>query len=311
VTERPLLLVRYRFEGGLFDAVLERCEVVFTDGPVLAHAADAELAEAWGIWTFGEVIDDALLERMPALRCVVNYGVGIDGIDRDALARRGIRFVWPVGANAEAVADHAMALVLAVRHRVVESDRLVREGLWEADGYLPLMGADVHGTRVGIVGLGAIGQAFARRARGFGCELRYTTPRRRTPAVEQELGIAYAELDDLLAWADIVSLHCPLTDETRGLISHERIGRLRPGAVLVNTARGGVVDEEALIEALEAGHIGGAGLDVFADEPHVPSALRAHTNVVLTPHVADATPGSEAALVAYCAAEVLAALAAA
>ena len=127
MSPKPLLLVRHRLAGGLMDEVLERCDVRFLDGPVLPPTSAEELARTWGIWTFGERIDDALLDRMPALRCVVNFGVGVDGIDRDALARRGIAFAWPIGANAEAVADHAMALMLAVQHRIVENDRLVRE----------------------------------------------------------------------------------------------------------------------------------------------------------------------------------------
>lgn len=308
MAERPLLLVRYRIGGGLFDRVAGRCEVAFMDGPVLDRATDDQLARAWGVWTFGERIDADLLVRMPALRCVVNFGVGVDGVDRAALAARGIAFVWPVGANAEAVADHALALILAVRHRIVESDRLVRDGGWEAPGYLPLESADLHAARVGLVGLGAIGRATARRLAGFGAELAYATPRRQPAAVEAAHGIRHLPLDELLAWADIVSLHCPLTDETRGLIDARRIGLLRPGAVLVNTARGGVVDQDALVAALAEGRLGGAGLDVFADEPHVPPALRALPHVVLTPHVADATPGAEAALIAYCAAEALALL---
>jgi lactate dehydrogenase-like 2-hydroxyacid dehydrogenase len=308
MAEPPLLLVRYRLAGGLFDRIAERCAVEFMDGPVLARATDEQLARAWGLWTFGERIDEALLGRMPALRCVVNFGVGVDGVDREALARRGIRFVWPVGANAEAVADHALALILAVRHRIVEQDRLVRDGAWEADGYLPLESADLHAARVGLVGLGAIGRATARRLAGFGAELAYATPRRQPAEVEAALGIRHLDLDELLAWADVVSLHCPLTDETRGLFDARRIGLMRPCAVLVNTARGGVVDQAALVDALAGGRLGGAGLDVFADEPYVPPALRTLPNVVLTPHVADATPGAEAALVAHCAAEALAVL---
>ena len=308
MAERPLLLVRYRIGGGLFDRIAERCAVEFMDGPVLARATDDQLSRAWSIWTFGERIDEALLARMPALRCVVNFGVGVDGVDRDALARRGIRFVWPVGANAEAVADHALALILAVRHRIVENDRLVRDGGWETAGYLPLEGADLHAARVGLVGLGAIGRATARRLAGFGTELAYATPRRQPADVEAAHGIRHMELDGLLAWAEVVSLHCPLTEETRGLIDARRIGLMRPGAVLVNTARGGVVDQDALVAALADGRLGGAGLDVFADEPRVPAALRALPNVVLTPHIADATPGAEAALIAHCAADVLAAL---
>ncbi|MGI9188430.1 MAG: 2-hydroxyacid dehydrogenase [Gaiellales bacterium] len=305
---KPLLLVRYRLAGGLMDEVLERCDVRFLDGPVLPPTSPEDLARTWGVWTFGERIDDELLDRMPALRCVVNFGVGVDGIDRDALARRGIAFAWPIGANAEAVADHAMALLIAVQHRIVENDRLVRDGAWERDGYLPLAAQDAYGRRLGVIGLGAIGRAFVRRARAFDMEVRYATPRPLSAADEHALGITLMELDALMGWADVISLHCPLTDETRGLITRDRIDAMRSNAVLINTARGGVVDEVALVDALTARRIAGAGLDVFAAEPHVPPALRALPNVVLTPHIADATPGAEAALIAHCARVVLDAL---
>lgn len=305
---KPLLLVRYRVTEGLLAALEERCEIVFTDGPVLDRATPEQLERAWGIWTFGERIDDALLDRLPALRYVGNFGVGVDGIDRDALARRGIAFAWPVGANAEAVADHAMALLLAVQHRIVECDALVRSEAWEAEGYLPLSLQDAAGKRLGVIGLGAIGRAFVRRAHGFGMEVRYASPRPLDAAREQELGVTRMALIDLVGWCDILSLHCPLTDETRGLLSRELIERMRHGAVLINTARGGVVDQEALIDALVAGRLGGAGLDVFAAEPHVPPALRELPHVVLTPHIADATPGAEAVLVAHCVAVALATL---
>ncbi|MCX6391693.1 MAG: D-glycerate dehydrogenase [Actinobacteria bacterium] len=305
MSPKPLLLVRYRLAGGLMDEVLERCDVRFLDGPVLPPTSAEDLARTWGIWTFGERIDDELLDRMPALRCVVNFGVGVDGIDRDALARRGISFAWPIGANAEAVADHAMALMLAVQHRIVENDRLVREGAWETDGYLPLASQDAYGKRLGVIGLGAIGRAFVRRARAFDMEIRYATPRPLSSADEHALGISLMDLDELMGWADVISLHCPLTDETRGLITRARIDAMRPDAVLVNTARGGVVDQDALIAALVERRIAGAGLDVFAAEPHVPPVLRALPNVVLTPHIADATPGAEAALIAHCARVVL------
>ena len=303
MSPKPLLLVRYRLAGGLMDEVLERCDVRFLDGPVLPPTSAEDLVRTWGIWTFGERIDDELLDRMPALRCVVNFGVGVDGIDRDALARRGVAFAWPIGANAEA--DHAMALMLAVQHRIVENDRLVREGAWETDGYLPLASQDAYGKRLGVIGLGAIGRAFVRRARAFDMEIRYATPRPLSSADEHALGIALMDLDELMSWADVISLHCPLTDETRGLITRERIDAMRPDAVLVNTARGGVVDQDALITALVERRIAGAGLDVFAAEPHVPPALRTLPNVVLTPHIADATPGAEAALIAHCARVVL------
>lgn len=303
--ERPLLLVRYHFEGEAFGRIADRFEIVVTDGPVLARSSADQLERAFGIWTFGEKVDEELLQRMPKLRVVVNYGVGVDGIDRAALARRGVAFVLPVGANADAVADRAFALLLAVRHRIVESDALVRRGEWSAPDYLPMMGGDVYGTRLGIVGLGAIGRAVARRARGFAMEVRYSTPRRLSADLEDDLGVTHCDLEEMLAWAEAVSLHCPLTDQTRGLLSRDRLALMRPDAVLINTARGGVIDQTALIEMLAGGRLAGAGLDVVIDEPHVPAALLALSNVVLTPHTADATPAAERALMAYCVDEVL------
>jgi glyoxylate reductase len=303
--DRPLLLARYRFTSPRIAPIDAAFDVRYCDGPVLERAGEDELARASCIWTFGERLDDVTLGRLPALRTVVNGGVGYDGVDLAALERRGIAFVRPAGANAEAVADHAFALLLAVLHRVVESDALVRRGDWDDESYLPPVGDDAHGLRLGIVGLGAIGRAVARRARGFAMEVRYATPRRQPSELEAELGVEHAELDDLLGWADAVTLHCPLTDETRGLLDRRRLALLRPGAVLVNTARGAVVDQEALVEALVAGRLR-AGLDVLDGEPVVPAALVDLPNVVLTPHVADATPGAEDALLAHCVDELLA-----
>lgn len=303
--DSPLLLARYAFASERFRPVEAVFDVVVCDGPVLERASEEQLRRAVCVWTFGETIDDGLLDRMPALRIVVNHGVGYDAVDVDALARRGIAFVLPAGANAEAVADHAFALLLAVLHRAVENDALVRSGGWARADYLPPMGRDAHGLRLGIIGLGAIGQAVARRAHGFAMEVRYATPRRHPPAAEEAHGVAYAHLDDLLGWADAVTLHCPLTDETRGLLDARRLDLLRPGAVLVNTARGALVEQTALVERLADGRLGGAGLDVFDGEPDVPPALAALPNVVLSPHIADATPGAEEALLAATVDEVL------
>lgn len=309
--ERPLLLARYRFDSERFRPVAEAFAVRACDGPVLERASVDDLERAVCIWTFGETIDETVLERMPTLRIVVNHAVGYDAVDVPALERRGIAFVLSVGANAEAVADHTFALLLAVLHRIVENDALVRSGAWERTDYLPPMGRDAHGLRLGIVGLGAIGRAVARRAVGFGMEVRYATPRRHPTEVEEACGVAHAELDALLGWADAISLHCPLTEETRGLLDRRRLGLLRPDAVVVNTARGALIDQEALIEALVAGRIGGAGLDVLDGEPAVPATLAALPNVVLSPHIADATPGAEEALLAATVDEVLRLLAAA
>src|SRR5438067_5728784 len=236
-----------------------------------------------------ETVDVAVLELLPGLRLVANFGVGYDRIDIDACRARGIAVTnTPVVLDA-ATADLAMALMLAARRRVVEGDALVRAGRWDAhwaEG--PFLGREVSGATLGIVGLGRIGSAVARRARGFDFRVIFS---RRTPSADP----SYRKLDELLRESDIVSLHTPLTAETTGLLSRERLALLRDGATVVNTARGAVVDEDALVDELVAGRIN-AGLDVFVNEPKVPEALLGLPNVVLTPHIASATVETRTAM---------------
>jgi glyoxylate reductase len=223
------------------------------------------------------------LELLPTLRVVANYGVGFDRIDVPACAARGIVVTNTPGVLDDATADLAFALLLATRRHVVQGDRFVRAGRWGtswADGWIA---EELAGSTLGIVGLGRIGSAVARRARGFDLRVLYT---RRTPG-ESDLG-EYRELDALLAESDLVTVHAPLTPETRGLIDARRLDLLRDGAVFVNTARGEIVDERALVAELVSGRIR-AGLDVFESEPNVPPELLALDNVVLTPHLGSAT----------------------
>ena len=244
----------------------------------------------------GEQIDGSIVDLLPNLRIVANYGVGYDGIDVESLRARGIPVTNTPGVLDAATADLTLALILAVRRRVVEADHFVRSGKWEsgwAGGYLAA--DDVEGATLGIVGLGRIGTAVARRARGFGLRLLYTRRTRLPAATQRELGVEYRSLDELLTESDIVTLHVPLTQETRGLIDARRLARLRDGACLVNTARGQIVDEQALVAELVSGRIR-AGLDVFADEPDVPDELLALPNVVLTPHIASATTPTREAM---------------
>jgi glyoxylate reductase len=237
----------------------------------------------------GQRIDAAVLDRYPNLRLVANYGVGYDDIDVEACVARGVAVTNTPGVLDAATADLAMALILATRRRVVEGDRFVREGRWGTEWVAgALMGEEVSGSTLGIVGLGRIGRAVARRARGFDLRLLYTKENRLREDEERELGVEYRELDDLLAEADTVTLHVPLTPQTERLIDTRRLGLLRDGASLVNTARGAIVDEPALVDALTQGRIN-AGLDVFAHEPEVPTELLELPNVVLTPHVGSAT----------------------
>ena len=223
------------------------------------------------------------LDLLPGLRVVANFGVGYDRIDVAACAERGIVVTNTPGVLDAATADLAMALILAVRRRVVEGDRLVRSGGWTGSWADGRFAEELTGSTLGIVGLGRIGSAVARRARGFELRVLYT---RRQP-VETDLG-EYRELDALLAESDVVTIHVPLTPDTEGLLDAPRLALLRDGACLVNTARGEIVDEPALVAELVSGRIR-AGLDVFAHEPSVPEELIGLPNVVLTPHLGSAT----------------------
>jgi glyoxylate reductase len=233
-------------------------------------------------------VDAALVARATALRVVATVSVGVDHIDLAACMARGIVVTNTPGVLTEATADLAFGLLLATARRIAEGDRLVRRGSFR--GWSPdfLVGTRVHGKTLGIVGLGRIGSAVARRARGFGMKVLYAQKNRLSEPMERALGATHVPLDALFREADFVSLHCPLTDETRGLASRARLASMKPGSVLVNTARGACVDEEALVEALATGPLGGAGLDVYAHEPNVPASLVARENVVLSPHIASA-----------------------
>jgi glyoxylate reductase len=248
-----------------------------------------------GLVVANEPVDDAVLALLPELRIVANYGVGYDRVDVAACARRGVAVTNTPGVLDAATADLAFALVLAVRRRVVEGDSVVRRGEWSWTWSRGFLGQEVTGATLGIVGLGRIGRAVARRAQAFELQVLYTKRERLDAAHERELGVEYRELDRLLAEADVVTLHVPLTRETDGLLDARRLALLRDGACLVNTARGEIVDEEALVAELVSGRIR-AGLDVFRDEPRVPPELAGLPNVVLTPHLGSATVETRAAM---------------
>ncbi len=241
-------------------------------------------------------IDAALFERCPRLRVVSSVSVGVDHVDLDAATARGIPIGHTPGVLTETTADLAFALLLAAARRVTEGDRFVRDGgwtparVWEPD---LLLGADVHGATLGLVGFGAIGQAMARRAQGFGMRvLAWSRTRREVP------GARFVSLASLLAAADFVSVHVALSAETRGLLDRAAIAQMKRGAVLVNTARGGIVDEAALADALRTGQLRAAGLDVFANEPlEAASPLRDLPNVVLTPHIGSASEATRGRMI--------------
>ena len=232
----------------------------------------------------GELMDAAGED----LKVIANMAVGYDNVDVEASAKRGIVVTNTPGVLDETTADVAFMLLLAAARRLGEGERLLRAGRWEWWGPKQLMGRDVWGKRLGIVGFGRIGQAVARRARGFGMEVLYHNRSRKEEA-EQELGARYVEFDELLETVDFVSVHTPITDETHHLIGPKELGRMKPTAVLVNTSRGPVVDEAALADALAAGRIFAAGLDVYEEEPKVHPKLLELENVVLAPHIGSAS----------------------
>jgi glyoxylate reductase len=231
-------------------------------------------------------IDAALLDARPGLRVVAQSAVGVDNIDLAACRARGIAVTHTPDVLTEATADLTWALLLAVARRVGEGERLVRSGRPWAWGPRMLLGRELFGATLGIVGLGRIGAAVARRAAGFGMRVIYTTRGRATSSPPEAVRVG---LDRLLAASDIVSLHVPLTDETHHLIDAGALASMKPGALLLNTARGPVIDEAALVNALASGHLGGAGLDVYEAEPRVHPALLERDDVVLLPHIGSAT----------------------
>ena len=276
----------------------QRVRIVATrrlPGPAWEELPEVEVLETWppaeplpGVDVLVAVVarvGEAELDLLPDLRLVANYGVGYDPVDVAACSARGVAVTNTPGVLDAAVADLTLALILATRRHVVAADRLVREGRWRRGWAEPdILGRDLAGATLGLVGFGRIGREVARRAEVFGMRV----------AFHRRSG-GGTPLDELLAGSDVVSLHVPLTGDTRGLVSRERLALLRDGATLINTARGAVVDEEALVDELVSGRIS-AGLDVFWDEPRVPEALLGLPNVVLTPHVASATVETRAAM---------------
>lgn len=240
------------------------------------------------ITMLSDPVDEDVIKAGNRLQVIANYAVGFNNIHVDAATSRGIKVVNTPDVLTNATADLAWALLMSTARRVVEGDHLTRTGQFK--GWEPelLLGAEVYGKTLGIVGAGRIGQAVAKRAVGFGMPVLYHNRTRLPESIEKECSMRYVNLDTLLTNSDFVSLHCPLTPETKHLIGERELELMKPTAVLVNTARGPVVDERALVHALKNGVIYGAGLDVFEKEPALHPGLSELPNVVLTPHIASA-----------------------
>jgi gluconate 2-dehydrogenase len=280
----------------VFDDVLERlrAEATVVDNPSdrplapdeLAHlAADADAL----VCALTDRIDDSLLARCPKLRVVANIAVGYNNIDLAACTARGVMATNTPGVLDETTADFAWALMLGAARRVTEAERYLREGQWTGWQLKQLLGVDVHHATLGIIGMGRIGQAIARRAQGFSMPVLYCNRSRLDAATERGLNARWVARDELLAAADFVVLMVPYSPATHHLIGAAELARMKPTAVLVNTARGGVVDDRALIEALRQRTIAAAGIDVFEGEPAFDQGFLALDNVVLAPHIASSS----------------------
>lgn len=284
----------------VFDDVIERLrgyyEVTVWDRyqPPPYEVLLREARESDALYTLlTDRIDCRLLEEAPNLRIVAQMAVGYDNIDVECATKRGVYVTNTPGVLTDATAELTWALILAVARRIVEADTFVRWGEWMRleTGWHPLMmlGFELKGKTLGVIGMGSIGRRVAEIGKAFGMKIIYYS-RRRKPEVERELGAEYRSLEDLLREADVVTIHTALTPETRYMINEERLRLMKRSAILVNTARGAVVDMEALVKALREGWIAGAGIDVFEEEPLDPNhPITAFKNVVLAPHIGSAT----------------------
>ncbi len=292
--ERPVLVTGSALAGEAVAALEAHglqtyyCPPYASSDDIAKLAADLQIE---GLIVRQGQVNETVIAASPRLKVIAKHGTGVDNIDLDAAARCGIPVLRALGANARSVAEHTIALIIALMKDIVPLDRAVKGGEWPKASYV---GRDLGGAKLGLVGFGAIGQEVANLARGLGMSVAVFDPY--TIELPREV-TRETDLDTLLATSDIVSLHCPLTKETRHLINAERLGQMKPTSFVVNTARGGIIDEAALVEALRTGTIAGAGLDSFAEEPPPKdSPLWSLPNIIVTPHTGGAARGAMRAM---------------
>lgn len=289
---RPRVLITRVLPEPALEVVRRACEVQLDplDRQLTPEALRRAVADKQGVLCLiTDRIDAPLFEAAPQLKVVSNVAVGYDNIDVAAATQRGVVVTNTPGVVTEATADLTWALLCSVARRIAEGDRYIRAGKWREWTLLLMAGSDIHGKTLGIFGMGRIGQAVARRALGFKMRVLYHNRHRVEPALESALNATWVDKPTLLQQADFVSVHVPLSPATTHFIGAEELRLMRPTAYLINAARGPIVDEAALIHALQGGWIAGAALDVFEHEPHVPQALRELDNVVLVPHIGSAS----------------------
>jgi Lactate dehydrogenase and related dehydrogenases len=308
----PVFAVTNRLPDSALELLREAGELRLADAgtplprqELLAFLAGADAA----LTLLLDRVDEAFLDAAgPQLRCVANVAVGFDNVDLEAAARRGVLVANTPGVLDDATADLALALILAATRRIGEGERLIRSGRPWSWGMSFMLGSDLRGKRLGIIGLGNIGARVAHRARAFGMSIAYHGRSAAPAEIVAELDAERLDLDDLLTGADVVSLHFPLTAETRHLIGARELALMKSTATLINTARGPVVDDRALVEALRGGGIAAAGLDVYENEPAVEPGLLRLENVVLSPHLGSATVETRAAMAELAARNAIAAV---
>lgn len=308
---RPRVWVSQPLYADIEARLDEWFEVTRTPG-VTDHAPEAiaaALADADGaLVTLNDRIGEAEIAGAPRLRAVANVGVGYDNLDVDALAARGIAATNTPGVLTETTADFGFALMMAAARRITEAEHWLRGGRWQGWGFHQLLGVEIHGSTLGILGMGRIGQGIARRARGFGMRVLYHNRSRLPDAIERDCAATWVERDALFADADHLVLVLPYTAANHHIVDAAALARMKPTATLTSIARGGLIDEDALADALQAGRLAAAGLDVFEGEPAVNPRLLACRNVVLTPHIASASLPTRRAMVSLAVDNLVAAM---
>ena len=309
---QPTVLISKHIYREAVDYLAGRVQLDYHDSDDGLPHADllARLADRDGlICQLTDRIDSGLLDAVPNVRIVSNVAVGFDNIDIPAATERGVIVTNTPGVLTDTTADLAFALILGAGRRLGESERYLRAGRFRQWRIDLLTGWDIWGSTLGVLGMGRIGQAVARRGRGFNMQVLYYDPFRQSEDRERELGIEYVSKDELLAQADFLSLHCALTPDTHHLIGADELSAMKPTAVLVNTSRGPVVDEAALADALQAGVIAAAGLDVFEHEPEVHPKLLGLENALIVPHIASASVATRTRMCVMAAENMVAGLA--
>lgn len=308
---KPKILVTREVFQETLDYLAQHFDVTArqTDVPLTPDGLAKELADKAGaVTTLSDRIDAPLLERCPGLKAVCNIAVGYNNIDVPACTARGVMVTNTPGVLDDATADFTWTLILGTARRLTEAEAWLRAGEWKGWKLKQFLGRDVHGATLGILGMGRIGQAVARRARGFDMTVLYHNRTRLSPDLERATNASYVGFDELLARADILTLNVPYSPATHHFIGAAQLARMKPSAILINVARGGVIDDKALVAALQEGRIAGAGLDVYENEPNLLPEFLTLKNVVLAPHIASSTESTRRKMAMTAAQNLVAAL---